>query len=231
VTETLMLFHVKGLPDVGPFEIAGKLTDQDGKWQAENLDLHVETPNLGSANLTGKVRDLLALQGLDLTIRAKGKSVTEILGLFDVKGLPDVGPFEITGKLTDPGGKLKAENLDLHMGTQGLAKVELTGAVNDLLTPEGMECDFSIEGKDLARLEKIAGRPLPFGGPFRVSGHAAVPSLKTFKLSELQVVLQDTDIGGSAQILLTGNRPSITADLSSKKQNLRPQEGKEAISP
>ena len=182
------------------------------------------TANAAAANVTadGAIRDVLNGKGLDLAVTVEGKSVPDFFQLFDVTGVPELGPFKVSGKLVDPDGKLTARNLELLVGTEELAWVDLKGVVKDLLALRGMELGFAIKGKGLVNLEKITGQALPFEGPFDFSGHAVVSSVGNYKISDLKLVLEKGDLSGSMEINRAGKLPRITAVLLSQRLDLRP---------
>jgi uncharacterized protein involved in outer membrane biogenesis len=194
------------------------MTDPDIVWPVEITARAVGT----TVTINGAIKDPLNGKGLDLTVNAKGQSASDLVKVFDVTDVPEVGPFKITGKLTDPGGRLTVKNLDLLVGTEELATVKLTGAVEDLQALQGIELDFAIQGKDLKNLEKIADQSLPLKGPFNASGHAVCSEAKNYKFSDLNLSFGESDLSGSAEINLTNEQPQITAVLSSRKLDLRP---------
>jgi hypothetical protein len=127
----------------------------------------------------------------------------------------------VTGKLADLDGKLGVKDLDLNVGSQDMAIARFTGTVEDLIAIKGMNLSFDIQGKDLTDLEKITSQPLPFNGPFSVSGNAVVLSAKAYKISDLKALIQASDLNGSLEINLAAKKPWIAADLSSQKLDLR----------
>lgn len=223
-TDKPIELKLKGTYNSKPVQIRGTLgplvalTNPSQAWSVN------VTANAAGANVTadGAIRDVLNGKGLDLAVTAEGKSVPDLLQLFDVTGVPELGPFKVSAKLADPDGKLTARNLDLRVGTEELARVDLKGVVKDLLALRGMELGFAIKGKDLANLERIAGQALPFKGPFDFSGHAVVPSVENYKISNLKLVLEKSDLSGSMVINLAGKLPRITAVLLSQRLDLRP---------
>ncbi|PQP32736.1 hypothetical protein C6A36_02905, partial [Desulfobacteraceae bacterium SEEP-SAG10] len=64
--------------------------------------------------------------------------------------------------------------------------------------------------------------PMPFNGPFSVSGNAVALSAKSYKISDLKALIQEDDLNGSLEINLAAKKPRVTADLSSQKFDLRP---------
>jgi hypothetical protein len=215
--------ELRGAYNDNPFEVAGTLgplpalIDPEKSWPIKL------TVKAGGATLTidGVIRDVMNAKGLSLTAIAEGQSVPDMAILAGVTGIPDVGPFKVALKVADPGGTLAIEKLDVHLGNEELAKVEFTGGVKDLLAQRGIEIRFAVQGKELANLEKIAGQPLPFKGPFHVSGRASDLAPKIYKISDLKIAMGESHLGGSLKVSLAGKRPRLTVSLSGQKLDLR----------
>jgi uncharacterized protein involved in outer membrane biogenesis len=222
IPDVVELFNVKNFPDLGPFKVSGNLADPGGKLRLTNLNLLAGTENLGTIELTGAVKDLVEFQGLALTVNAQSPSIANVVELFNVNDFPDLGPFKVSGNLTDPADKLTVTDLDLYVGSEDMAKIQLAGVVKDVLALTEMELDFSIQGKEVANLKEVTGEPLPFKGPFRMSGHAVSPSAKTFKVPDLKTSVGRSDLIGSVEVILTGAKPQMKAVLSSRQLDLRP---------
>ena len=85
------------LPATDEFEIQGRLT---GSTEALPLQKVQGSARRGGMrlSLTGAVKDLLTLGGMDLQSRLTGKELAEIGPLFHTE-LPKLGPFDVSGKL------------------------------------------------------------------------------------------------------------------------------------
>ncbi len=206
-------FQVKAT--LGPL---AALTDPDKTWPVKL------TSQIAGSTVTidGAARDPIKGKGLAITVTGTGRSIPEILKQYNITYIPDLGPFDVTAKLTDPEGRLGLEDIDLKVGTEAMVKTRFTGAVENITAIKGMNLRFDIRGKDLANLEKITGKPMPLNGPFFVSGNAVALSAKSYKISDLKALIQESDLNGSLEINLAGKKPRITADLSSQKLDLRP---------
>ncbi|MGD9088094.1 MAG: AsmA-like C-terminal region-containing protein, partial [Desulfobacterales bacterium] len=113
------------LPATDQFEIQGLLT---GSTNVLALQEGHVSASLGSMRLTltGAVKDLLTLGGIDLQSRLNGSELAEI-GLMFGSDLPQLGPFDVIAKLS---GSSEAISLDPFSAMveksdfKGLAKVE-----------------------------------------------------------------------------------------------------------
>ena len=222
IPEILKQYNITYIPDLGPFDVTAKLTDPEGRLGLEDIDLKVGGEDRVQARFTGSIRDLIKGKGLAITVTGTGPSIPEILKQYNITYIPDLGPFDVTAKLTDPEGRLGLEDIDLKVGTEAMVKTRFTGAVENITAIKGMNLSFDIQGKDLVNLEKITGKPMPLNGPFSVSGNAVALSAKSYKISDLKALIQESDLNGSLEINLAGKKPRITADLSSQKLDLRP---------
>jgi uncharacterized protein involved in outer membrane biogenesis len=101
------------------------------------------------------------------------------------------------------------------------ATVTLDGTIKDVLAQRGIDLGFVIKGNDLATLEKATGKSLPLKGPFEMSGRLSDPTPKTYKISDLKAALGGSDLAGTAEIQMGGQRPALTAALTSKKLDIR----------
>ena len=222
IPEILKLFNITYIPDLGPFDVRAKLTDLDGKLGLEEIDLNVGSEDKTRARFTGAINDLIKGKGLAITVTGTGPSIPELLKQYNITYIPDLGPFDVTAQLTDPDGRLGLTDIDLKVGTEGMVKTRFMGAVEDITAIKGMNLNFDIQGKDLANLKEITGKPMPFNGPFSVSGNAVALSAKSYKISDLKALIKESDLNGSLEINLVDKKPRITADLSSQKFDLRP---------
>ena len=222
VPEILKQYNITYIPELGPFDVRAKLVDPDGRLGLTDIDLKVGRDDGVRARFTGSIQDLIKGKGLGITVTGTGPSVPEILKQYNITYIPDLGPFDVTAKLTDPEDRLGLEDIDLKVGTEAMVKTRFTGAVENITAIKGMNLRFDIQGKDLANLEKITGKPVPFNGPFSISGNAVALSAKSYKISDLKAFVQESDLNGSLEINLAGKKPRITADLSSQKLDLRP---------
>jgi AsmA family protein len=206
-----------------PFQVKASLgaltalTDPDRTWPV-NLTSHIAG---STVTIDGAVKDPIKGKGLAVTVTGAGRSIPEILKLFNITYIPELGPFDVTAKLVDPEGRLGLTDIDLKAGTKETVKTRVAGTVENITTIKGMNLNVDIQGNDLANLEKITGKPIPLSGPFSISGNAVALSAKSYKISDLKASVQESDLKGWMEINLGGKKPRITADLSSQKLDFR----------
>jgi uncharacterized protein involved in outer membrane biogenesis len=130
------------------------------------------TANVAGANLNvdGKIKDVSAQRGIELSFAAKGKDLGS-LGKLTGKPLPIKGPFDISGRITDPAVKTyRITGLKMVLGESDLGgtveanvvgkRPKLTAALSsqkmDLrsVLPEGERPD-----KAAGKTDKAMGKP------------------------------------------------------------------------
>ncbi|MHC4457908.1 MAG: AsmA family protein, partial [Planctomycetota bacterium] len=186
------------IADLGDNKITGSVVfDLSGQW-----------PQVTAA---------LASQKLDL----RPVSFPANFGITAANSIADLGPFTLVINAVGPLGQLSVEKLDFQAGNENLAKISLQGSVKDLMSQRGIRLNFLIQGKNIANLEKLVNRPMPIQGAFKASGKIADLAEKNYSFNTLDVRISDSDIGGSVDLNLAGQRPQINASLVSAKINLK----------
>ena len=142
----------------------------------------------------------------------------------DIKGSYNKTPFQVEGKIGLLSKALKSkEKCPLKLEAQALkTTVSVEGSIQDLMAARGIDLKLNIEGEDLAEFEKFTGEPLAVKGPFRFSATVVSPSEQEVQVSDLMVVLGESQIQGTVNVTRAGKRPLIEAKLTSKKLDLRP---------
>ena len=216
-------FTARPLPVRGPYSVSGTLVDSAAKvYRVDDLaavlgktELHgavdldfSEERSKVAADLSSEKLDLLSVLTLETAERAR------------VRGLPDLGPLKLAVQVVPSGGSLVLEKVDLQLGTEELAEVRVTGSIQDLLGPRGIDLSFSVQGKDLAGLETLTGMDLPIQGAFAVSGRATDPEARLIRIGDLRIILGKNDVGGSVEVNF-GEKPlRVVAELSSERLDL-----------
>jgi uncharacterized protein involved in outer membrane biogenesis len=132
------------LPKTGPFTVKGRLT---GSGKTLSLQAAEGSVSRGSLRLAvnGKIKDLLALEGIDLKVKGSGKEVAEIGPLIGTK-LPEFGSLDVTGNLSGSSKALALDGLSIIVGKSdfnGSAKVEFRQRPKITLVLESGLIDFT----------------------------------------------------------------------------------------
>lgn len=96
----------------------------------------------------------------------------------------------------------------------GGATLALKGSIARPLDAKGVRIAVSVEGRDLALLGALAGRPLPSIGPYRLA--AMVSDAGTgWALKDLAVSVGQSSLAGEATVDVTSRPPMVSARLTS----------------
>jgi hypothetical protein len=133
-------------------------------------------------------------------------------------------PLEMTGVLGSLKGlsisdkdwpvKISAESVD--------SKITIDGTVKNPKEFRGFNFNLTATGKDVASLSAFTGKPLPLQGPFGLSGRISDPAPRTIRAADVKLTFAGGDLTGTLDVNLAGDRPRISASLSSQKLNINP---------
>jgi uncharacterized protein involved in outer membrane biogenesis len=188
------------------------------------------------------IRELLIEKGR-LTYRdaRSGKTYALILDQFSIamdadkpvemkgKGAYSKAPFDLFAKfgsleaLTGP-AKEWPLNLKVEVAETTLS---LDGTVRDLLAARGFQFNLGVKSKDLTKLSPVVGSPIPVKGPLEISAQITDPVPQVYRISNLKMLLDKSDVQGGAEINLKGPRPHVSGNVSSRLLDLKsliPQE-------
>jgi uncharacterized protein involved in outer membrane biogenesis len=198
---------------LGPLEA---LTNPDKPWP-----LHL-TASVAGANLNvdGQIKDAPAQRGIELSFAAKGKDLGD-LGKLTGKPLPIKGPFDISGRITDPAAKTyKIAGLKMVLGESDIGgtveanvagkRPKLTAALSsqklDLrsLLPEGKGPDTTAgKTKKAPKADRIfADDPIPLDALRQVD---AALKIQARKILLPQLAVSDLTV----DMILDGGRLTI----------------------
>jgi uncharacterized protein involved in outer membrane biogenesis len=217
-------YLVQPWPLRGKFSLTGHMTD------SEKFAYHFR-------DLRGSIEDVDFSGDLDLDLSADMMQIAVGLDVpkfnlrpfqFPDMKLPqamtnvtDLGPLRLNVEFTDPEGQFGIKKLSLLFGTQDLAEVQLSGAIEDLLDLQGIHLDFNVRGKDVGRLEKLTGSALPLQGSFTASGRILNSVKNTYQFQNLKIRVNDSAAEGQVDLNLMGVRPRIKALVASKNIDLQ----------
>ncbi len=170
-----------------------------------------------TATITGELRDPINFKDLAFDITAQGSSVAEITRQAGLSGVPELGAFKLTAKVSDPAGNLAIEKLDIQIGSQELVAISLTGELRDVFALQGVNLNFTAQGQDSAKLTQLGLPALPERGAFQVTAQISDPEAKVFTVSDLSVVLGENEVDGQINLNLAEKVPFLTAKLTSQK--------------
>lgn len=141
--------------------------------------------------------------------------------------------FEVTGSLVPLASFTDTTRpwpLKLTVSAAG-ATIGLDGTIKDVANGEGLDLKVALKSKDVAGLGGFVGEPLPVQGPIEMSCRVTDPRPKTYAIGDLAMAAAGSDLEGSLVMDLSKTRPALTADLRSKRIDLRPLAGHEKAPP
>ncbi|MBW2429603.1 MAG: AsmA family protein, partial [Deltaproteobacteria bacterium] len=99
------LERLSRVEDLGPLKLKLNLTDAGNTLALGNLDLSVGREEIILLLLKGKISDLSAVKGMDLTFTIKGRDITKVTGAGGSQ-MNSKGAFQFSGQFSDPAPKV-----------------------------------------------------------------------------------------------------------------------------
>jgi AsmA family protein len=107
--------------------------------------------------------------------------------------------------------------LDLALWAEE-TRASAKGTVDRPLDYTGLDVDVALEGPDLQMLGNVLQLPLPATPPYQLAGKVThQPDQARWNLIALRGTVGDSDLSGDVSLELDAARPTIVADLKSKK--------------
>ena len=214
----------KPLPLRGPFKASGKLSIPEHR--------HYQISHLKGA--VGKMQFEGSLD-LDLTTDKRRYNVAFFCREIDPKELlvaelatkdltrllENMDPIRVNIELSGYTGELAIDRFDLTAGNEALAALNIEGAIQDPAHRRGINMGFSIQGRNVANLQQLVGRPVPPLGRYKLSGHLKDSGEKQIEVSDLMMALGSNVLTGRANVRLEEGPSQVSAELSSPAMDLR----------
>jgi uncharacterized protein involved in outer membrane biogenesis len=195
-----------------------------------------------AALLTAAGLNFNALPKLDTDVRFRGRNV-EAPGArlarleLNLKVRDGVAVIDATGEGTFR--EWQPLTFEVHAGTENSLKdpesrypLDLTftagdshaaakGTVDHPLNYTGLDVEVSLQGPDLEKLGEVLKLPLPGTPPYKLAGKITHQEQeKRWNLVALKGTVGDSDIQGDVSLELSGERPTVVADLQSNTLDL-----------
>jgi uncharacterized protein involved in outer membrane biogenesis len=190
------------LPATDEFALEGRLTGSVKALRLQPVKGRARRGALSIA-LDGRVEDIIALKGLDLNVHVSGNDLA-LLGAIIEQRLPATDEFSIQGRLT---GTAKDLSLKQAQGSakRGSLKVDLSGAIKNLVAFSGVDLNFKGSGKNLTEIGTLVDLKLPATDQFavqaRLTGSTQGLSLQGIRGSVRRDSLNLTVSGGIKALL------------------------------
>jgi len=163
------------LPPTDDFVLEGRLTGSGRALSLHDIQGEARRGSL-SLEATGAIKDLPALAGMDLILKAGGKEVAEIGPLVGTN-FPELGPFDVSGHLSGSAQSFSLDNLIALVDQSdfnGRAKVEIRKRPKITLVLESSLLDMTALLKNLETDEKEPS-PAPGGSEGRLFRNDPLP--------------------------------------------------------
>ena len=107
-------------------------------------------------------------------------------------------PFQITGSIGQLSGIINPEEqwpLNLTIAALN-STVSVQGHVMNIAEAKGIDLKLAVKGSDVGKFQQFTGEPLPVKGPFEVAGHLTAATLDHLKISDIAILLAESNING-----------------------------------
>ncbi len=101
VAEIAKLAGLSDVPELGAFKLSARVSDPEDHLAVEKLNIQIGTEELVAISLTGDVKDLFSLQGINLNFTAQGQDSANLTQL-GLPALPERGAFQVSAQISDP---------------------------------------------------------------------------------------------------------------------------------
>jgi uncharacterized protein involved in outer membrane biogenesis len=203
VAEITRQAGLAGVPKLGAFNLTANLNDSAGNLAVEKLDVRIGNQELVAIALTGDVRNVLALQGANLTFTAQGQDSANLTQI----GLPELpvrGAFQIKTQISDPEANVfTASDLSVVLGEN-----EVDGQLN-----------LNLAEKVPLLTARLTSQKFKFG-PFNlnldITGPVEKPAVKKIDLKLGNSDLAEIRLNGVVDDLMKLQGVDINFQASSK---------------
>ncbi len=171
------------------------------------------TINVGqaTAKIVGKARDLIALDGIDFSVKVSGPDTSDLTALAGLD-VAEQGAFDLDGRIAsvDGGGY----EIDLSAALEKTdIKASLKGTVDDLDDPGRFDVTIDISAAEAADIAALFDR-----NPGKIGSLSASMAVKgttdEISATEIKIKLGKSDLEVTASVRL-GDVPEVTIDLES----------------
>lgn len=102
----------------------------------------------------------------------------------------------------------------------GPTQAHISGSIQDPIKFEGLDLEFALKGPNLANLTKATGLPLPLTPPYDIKARLQREDA-VWLLQDINGTMGHSDIHGRLRIDVSGERPQIVSELTSKNLDYR----------
>jgi uncharacterized protein involved in outer membrane biogenesis len=162
--------------------------------------------------LSGKVRDVIALTGIELNAKGSGNNLSELQAIAGTTKLPDTGPFTASAQLTGTARAFAMRDA-LMVINQKDSQLKVSGKIANLQQLSGIDISFKGSAKDFTELGPPFGTQLPDLGAFQISGQL-LGSGDALDLKNVSAVIDQSDFSAVGRVTF-GRRPRVSLRIES----------------
>ena len=212
----------QAIPIKGPYELSGELSGHaSDKLMFRKLDLTLEHNHFaGWADLS--LVDSIPEIEAEVTADHVSLFPVTLEEVEPLKKIPDLGPFRLAFRLEEKNHSPALTHMDFHLGRKSTIFTKLSGTVGNLAPIGDVTLDFEVHSNDISILRNAYDSQYLLAKPLHAKGRLHDPSLEKFTLTAFQASYGDSDLSGTADLDLAGDRPALTAHMSSRRLDLRP---------
>lgn len=206
-----------------PISMSGQLGSvnslTDNKEFAVDIIASVNNIEIATKGVIAKPKDA---KGIDVIATLKMDSLTSVSEITKQE-LPAVGPINITGKFMEKDG---AYSLSAFKASIDKTTINGDGKITDPENLKGVTFNINLNSPSLSDLNTLAGSELPDMAPLSFSGTISDEN-NAYKFKGFKLQVGDINVSGEAAINISGERPALTANLSSDLLDITPFQGEE----
>jgi hypothetical protein len=213
------------IPARGAYQISGKIQAREALvYRISDFEFSVEKSSLKGwmdLNLAGRKTQIEAQMSTP-NFNPRVLPLPDAGVLANLKKINDLGPLQLTSKMSIDGDQVVLQHMDFEAGSDQLVAVKAKGSIQNLTVLRGIDLDVVIQSNEIANLEKITGHSLPLKGTYVISGNIKDPKANHFRVTDLALKLGENDITGWLELGLSGKQTALSMDLTAKQFTLQP---------
>ncbi|MGD8615795.1 MAG: AsmA-like C-terminal region-containing protein, partial [Gammaproteobacteria bacterium] len=167
------------VPELGPIAGSAQLRNEGTSLMLESGLIRIGDPQQPVVRAEGSASDLLGAVRTrwDVALQLDGHRFAQFA---DQKPIPDLGDLRGQMRISNSGGSLGIDSLDISSSGSELVSLSLTGQYADFGEPESLSLTGVVEARDLEIVGALLDRDWPAIGPFKMETRLsrAVTNLK-----------------------------------------------------
>ena len=177
-----------------------------------NVTLAATLP-IGTMTADGTIDDALAVRDVDLHVTIRGDDLAVLVRHLDPTS-PDIGPYELVGRLRGSRQQLSLRDVRFVAGRPGSGIVTASGEIRDIVRRRGAAFVVDAKIPDPEHWSTWLGAAAAWWPPTRIAGRLTQRP-KGLRLDGLALTLGHTSFSGHVEVRLPRGPPRFSAILRS----------------